>query len=138
MGLRESDLRRPEFAGGVPLLLPDGQAWWFYEPKPDAGRPGAWCWGDVAPEDAVALTDTLYAVLDRLTSANDERERATTVLTLALVCLARNYEMDGERLNKIMTSGPITEGLWVRLARLACSIEWAAVDAVLTGGRADG
>lgn len=132
--LSESTLRRPEFAGGTPLLLPDGQAWWFYAPVPSTTRLGAWEWGNI-PEDAtVALTDALYITLCRLSAATDASERATHALTLAWLCLARNYEVSPDQFTAIMTASPGSTGLWSRIGRMAREIEAATVSAVMGGG----
>lgn len=126
--LREPDLRRPEFAGGTPLLLPDGQAWTFFEPKPSLTRPGAWEWGgSLWAEEAVSLTNALYKILKRLTTATDVRERASQVSALAWLCLARNYQITPGQFEAIMTAGPIGEGLWGRLETLAVTIENEAI-----------
>ncbi|MDR3632625.1 MAG: hypothetical protein P4L84_02245 [Isosphaeraceae bacterium] len=124
----ERGLRRPEWAGGTPLLLPDGQAWWFYEPEPElveeAGVSAVlWDFGLASDEENVALCDALYKVLGKLVRAETAEQRVSAVVELSWLLLARNYEITPEQYEKVLNVGPISAGLWGRLEGFVVAIE---------------
>lgn len=133
MGSVEHNCRRPEWAGGTPLLLPDGQVWWFYEPRPRVVEVGGtsavlWDWGVSAAEN-VALTEALYRVLGKLVRALTDAERVGAVCDVAWLMLARNYEVAPDEFEAALNAGPISAGLWRRMEQMVVALNERAVAA---------
>lgn len=129
--------RRPEFGGGTPLLLPDGRTWWFYVPAAEAVEANVvhtvlWDFG-LDDDHNVALGDALYRVFGKLARAADDRQRASAVVELAWLLLARNYEVAPDQFERVLSAGAITPGLWGRIEGFAETLrkhaEWAAESA---------
>jgi hypothetical protein len=92
----EASRRRPEFAGGVPITLPDGQSWYFYEPGGRARYPGyLWRFGDdVAPEIEEELSRSFDLSIDPLCTELPEQDHADACVDSAYILLTRNYDVN--------------------------------------------
>jgi hypothetical protein len=100
--------RRPNFAGGYAVMLPDGQTWEFFEPEV-AMRPAtdprgrtvlapAWTFGpDIDPETDRMLSAGLHRCFHETTLARDARLSEFHLLAYrdaAWLMLSRNYVID--------------------------------------------
>ena len=101
--LDELCLRRPDFLGGTPIRLADGQTWMFPVPV----RPNADPVDSLAgAESAIALFGPDYLhTLRAVTEAQDEAERMMAELALAIELLARNYRLSPEMFRELL-EGP--------------------------------
>lgn len=115
--LTPEDRRRPEYAGGTPILLPDGLPWRFFEPRPvvrqvrgDEGegeRLIAWDFGgpDVDAETNDILGRGFHKILAKIDRATNDRDRASGHLEAAWFLLARNYGIEPEEFEDILLRG---------------------------------
>lgn len=124
MASNERKLRRPEFAGGSPVLLPDGQAWWFCEPTFDlSGDLPVWRFGSGITEDEnSALSDMFSSAVENLAKAEDNAGRIRAITRLSFIMLYRNYRISPERYERILTAAPMPIGLWMRLERFVIEL----------------
>lgn len=96
----EASRRWDDFQGGRPVLLPDGQTWWFFEPEAIVGGPG---WNfKAAPDLNVALSVAFGKILAKIDRAGNDEERACGALEAAWFLLARNYSVTPEEFEAIM------------------------------------
>jgi hypothetical protein len=114
--LSEPDRRRAEFAGGTPVVMPDGRPWRLIEPaavvRPvKGGEDGdglmiAWDFGpglDAETDDALGRAfQRAVAKIDR---AGNDRDRACGVLEAAWLLLARNYDLSPEEFEDLVLTG---------------------------------
>lgn len=109
----ERSSRRPEFAGGRPIRLPDGDAWAFFEPRPvvravegpdgSPARVPSWTFGeDLDPTLDLALAGRFAALVGLHRAAATDEERAAVTLQAAGFLLARNYQISPERFAQIL------------------------------------
>jgi hypothetical protein len=101
--LDELALRRPDFLGGIPIRLADGQTWMFPVPV----RPNADPVGSLAEtESVIALFGPEYLhTLRAVMEAQDEAERMMAELALAIDLLSRNYRLSPEMFRELL-EGP--------------------------------
>lgn len=108
-GPSESDFRRPDFVGGVPIELVGGETWYFAEPKLRFVVAD----NDVGFEAFVSLDDEgrfqrlLQEYRDLVDMSEDEIAMNTdryiaTELRLGRMMLERNYSMPTEKMAEIM------------------------------------
>jgi hypothetical protein len=100
----EQSRRWPDFQGGRAIVLPDGQAWVFFEPEATlrAGRPG-WTFGPGVPRDVDAILSGRFArLVARWTPDGDHVDRGAIILTAGWFLLARNYAITAEEFGRIM------------------------------------
>ncbi len=123
MRLSEHKRRRREFVGGMPVMLPDGQVWHFYEPRlAELGAAYPWDFGPLPSEVTASLNETLGKLSRRLKDAATDEERIASVIMMAWFCLARNYVIFPTQFAKIVQ--PVNAGLWGRLERLIEKMGW--------------
>jgi hypothetical protein len=102
--LKESARRRPIFAGGRWITLPDGDAWAFYEPvartreaTDPAGRRVSvegWTFGEGVPPDIDAiLSAKFFRVAQKASAATTVEDQAAALLEASCLLLGRNYEI---------------------------------------------
>lgn len=84
---READLRRPDFRGGVPVLMADGQEWFLPQPALMVA----------ATDDGFTLTSDLGGEFDasvnRMQDAGTDYELFKAFCDLARHMLAINYDL---------------------------------------------
>jgi hypothetical protein len=111
--LTPEDRHRAEFAGGTPIVLPDGRAWRFYEPTPvvrevRGGEDGngfliAWDFGsDLDAETNDSLGRGFQRILAKANRAANEADLACAVLEGAWFLLARNYKVTAEEFEDLL------------------------------------
>lgn len=115
--LTEPERRRVEFAGGTPIVLPDGRAWRLFEPRPVRcemrGEHGVedeaivWDFGPgVDAETCDVLSQGFQKILTKIGRATNESDRASGILEGAYYLLARNYVICREEFEDLVL--PIT------------------------------
>ncbi len=114
--LTEPERRRVEFAGGTPIVLPDGQPWRFFEPKPMRclvrGEDGAdefmiaWDFGPgVDAETNDSLGRGFHAILEKINGAENRDDRACGMVEAAWYLLARNYVISQDDFEDLLLRG---------------------------------
>ena len=107
----ESERRWPDWQGGQPIELPDGQTWHFHEPAPLVrdGIPG-WTFGADTPEQDAVLSARFGLVVARWGQATNDGDRAASILDAAWFLLARNYAVTRAEFGAIL----LKAALWDR------------------------
>jgi hypothetical protein len=111
--LTEPERRRVEFAGGVPIIMPNGVSWRAYEPEPvvrpsrnDDGEDGfviAWNFGDrLDDETNESLSQGWQKILNKIARATNDADRACGFLEAAWLLLARNYVLSQEEFEDLL------------------------------------
>jgi hypothetical protein len=99
--LSEAERRWPDFQGGRPIRLPNGEDWHFYDPEP-AGRD--WTFGpDVLPAVNETLSRRLHRILAKWQRATTDADRASSILEASWFLLARNYNVTQEEFEAILS-----------------------------------
>jgi hypothetical protein len=101
----ESERRWADWQGGQPIELPDGQAWFFFQPEARMRglRPG-WTFGVGVPSDVDAiLSDRLVRILRKCGRATCEADKTAAILEAAWFLLARNYEITPDEFEGILS-----------------------------------
>jgi hypothetical protein len=109
----EAARRRDDFLGGRPILLPDDEAWTFYEPtarpQPMATARGrlpriapGWSFGAGDAEVDAILSGRFARLIRAWATAGDEPSRAAALLSCAWFLLARNYHITAEEFATLM------------------------------------
>jgi len=100
--LDETALRRPEFAGGVPVQLGDGQVWTLPKPglmlRPEFGPDGRPTFGKFRP----AWGEDYEAKVDAFLEASDGFDQIVALLVLAVDLLERNYALDDGAIGQLL------------------------------------
>lgn len=122
----EPSLRRPDFAGGVPIMLSDGRAWTF--PRPEMSdlyfRPGP----DGKPALAAGLTfgPEYEELVEEYLAADDGAAELKALAALAMDLLSRNYALgpaDFRALLRVRRAGDPGEAenraMWEAIADVA-------------------
>lgn len=118
----EKGRRRDTFAGGVPVVLGDGQPW--HLPKPKVGLAH-----EVGPDGTLRFGKTRRsfgeaydALLDVYLEAEDGPTEINALLALAVDLLARNYDLGGDDFRDLLPrwldDEPNTE-MWTAIADVA-------------------
>jgi hypothetical protein len=123
--LDEESLRRPTFAGGIPIMLADGQAWSFPRPRarclPGLG-PGPLSWTiEGRPDVEFDLTMWLMPHVPGFLGSDGV---LTTLKVGALVLLA-NYDLDPADAVRLLAGDPDDRG---DLASVAAVLERVAAE----------
>jgi hypothetical protein len=118
----EISRRWPDFQGGRPITLPDGQDWQFYEPEAVLrnGLEG-WTFGaDVPPDVDAVLSSRFSKVIYKWKRARSDADRASVVLEAAWFLLARNYAVTADEFEGVLStsSGDEATTLGLELRRL--------------------
>lgn len=115
--LTEPERRRVEFAGGTPIVMPDGKAWRFFEPRPvrcpvmgeddDEGEMIAWDFGGegVDAETNDSLGRGFQRILEKINRAENRDDRTCGTLEAAWYLLARNYVISQDNFEDLLLSG---------------------------------
>lgn len=114
--LTEHDRRRAEFAGGTPIVLPDGQPWRFFDPMPvkrsirgENGEEGfvlAWEFGPgVDAETNDSLGQGFARVLEKIDAASNKADRTCGVIEAMWYLLARNYVISQDDFEDLLLRG---------------------------------
>jgi hypothetical protein len=89
----EMDFRRPDFRGGIPVLLADGQEWSFAGPR------------ELAEADA-NRRDDLTELLSEIAQAEDESDRLRGELALAIFLFSINYDLPPADYTRLLAHVP--------------------------------
>jgi hypothetical protein len=110
--LDERDFRRQDFSGGVPIVLADGQSWYFAEPLvrfvPSEGDVGFEVYLYLPDDKAfnecyLRYTELTWMPRDEIAKNTDEF--ITLELELAKTMLLRNYELPLWVMKRILQVG---------------------------------
>ncbi len=114
--LTEPERRRVEFAGGTPVVMPDGQPWRLFDPHPVArpvrgdGDGGEWliAW-EFGPGLDAETNDSLgrgfHRVLAKIDRAANRDDRACGLIEAAWYLLARNYVISQDEFEDLLLRG---------------------------------
>lgn len=113
--LTEPERRRVEFAGGTPVVMPDGAPWRLFEPRPverdvhdEDGIVHVICW-EFGPGVDAETNDSLgmgfQRVLAKIDRAENRDDRACGLIEAAWYLLARNYVISQEEFEDLLLRG---------------------------------
>lgn len=127
----ESECRRPEFQGGIPVTLADGNEWLlprprlyvypkFVDGKPQLARGCEW-----GPD--------YLALLDAAREARNGDDFLLAQFALAIDLLRRNYDLSDDELAELLrteTDGEASQQMWEEVSAVAAG---AAPKSAVTG-----
>jgi hypothetical protein len=107
--LNEKDCRKPEFVGGIPIRLADGNEWWFAEPRvrfrPADTEMGfeEFLWNNDNGEfHRLAIKHEDLLLHDPEDMADRTDEWISCEIKMARMMLERNYDLSLEQLQQIL------------------------------------